>query len=742
VKILGYEVTLSREPQPKNIGKEQGSSAASGAKSYQDYLDENFNTSKKPSVHQIMDMIDTDGTAAMLYSVITFPVLATSWRIDADPEDELVVKDKNGDETITHPQADLAEAAFRNPQHKGGMSTPFSLVLSEMLLALAQGYKFFEIVYKIDDNGNVVFKKLASRDYGSVDILADDTGGFSGVKQTVTKDGKQATVTIDLQYCFLFTNRKDRKKLKGMSNFTAAYKHYINKRKLYFLANQQAQASAINPKSLEEPDGVLDDVRAANLARVDAMAIRPSVSLPFGWKLNVHNPGQTMDMLPYIDHHDSQMARSLLAQMLLLGSTKSSAGGSYALSENHTDLFILSIKSTMMSIEEHINSFLIPKLHDYNFEKPLYSSFRFNDLSDANEKLLREAFNSLVTKGTLPQWITDGIAERVADQLDIEKPDDEEEPDDNDNTTNGTGQKVEQSKSTKVTKLAKSKWWRELTTTESKVNFSSIEKKANDEEAKLIDDLRPVFTDMSKDATTRLKPLLEEKGTKALDGFELKFGDKLQKVMSDHMVSAYSAAKNSAADEIKASAPSNKQKSKELIAEHTKAIVEKQYADMLFNLKTIVTDAVRKNKLSTVQELSVGDILSLIASSFSLFFDEKETLTASSIITTAINIGRDDVFQQFSKDIYAYQYSAILDAKVCQVCLDLDSSVVEEATYYATKWMPPIHFNCRCIWVAIMNDEEDRPGITGLPEAPGGTTEPSLSANNQGVIWHTKMTTK
>jgi len=80
-----------------------------------------------------------------------------------------------------------------------------------------------------------------------------------------------------------------------------------------------------------------------------------------------------------------------------------------------------------------------------------------------------------------------------------------------------------------------------------------------------------------------------------------------------------------------------------------------------------------------------------------------------------------------------YQYSAILDEVVCAVCEDLDSSVVDEATYYSTKWMPPIHFNCRCIWVAIMNDEEDKPDFTGLPDAPGGTTEPSLSHSHEMV---------
>jgi SPP1 gp7 family putative phage head morphogenesis protein len=259
----------------------------------------------------------------------------------------------------------------------------------------------------------------------------------------------------------------------------------------------------------------------------------------------------------------------------------------------------------------------------------------------------------------------------------------------------------------------------------------------------MADELRPVFDRISDDATKRLKPLLDQMGARALDGFELNFADDVRKIMVSHMMDTYSMAKTAAADEIKQKAPANKPKSKDLITEHAQAIVDKQYGDMLFNLKTIVTDAVRKNLLdrnvqpgstSMYTELSLGEVLANIAGMFTSFFEEKvEILTTSSLITTSINIGRDDVFQEYQDDIYAYQYSAILDDVVCPICEDLDGSVVKEAEYFATIWMPPIHFNCRCIWVAIMNDEEDKPPFTGLPDAPGGAVAPSLSRSSKGL---------
>ena len=111
---------------------------------------------------------------------------------------------------------------------------------------------------------------------------------------------------------------------------------------------------------------------------------------------------------------------------------------------------------------------------------------------------------------------------------------------------------------------------------------------------------------------------------------------------------------------------------------------------------------------------------------FDQFYADKEALTTANLVSQAVNLGRDDVFTEYSDKIYGYQYSAILDEAVCAICEDLDASVVTPDDYAATVWIPPIHFNCRCIWVAIMEDETDKPEFTGLPDTPGGATAPLL----------------
>jgi hypothetical protein len=753
----GRQLLLSREKAPsKADGKEQGSSGDPAAGYFP--LERELGSIRNPTINQIMAMIDNDGTAAALYNVMTFPVMASDWHIEPDPEDVIETKNADGTVTRTHPQAEFVENALRDPEHKGGMSTPFSLVVADILLAVAQGYRFFEIVYRINEDGFITFKKVVAREAGEIKILTDDTGGFAGVEQNVRKDGKSQTVKIEIPYCFLYTYKKERNKLKGASAFRAGWYHYDKKHRLYYLQNQQAQVNAMGFKVLEEPEdtGQGADAKKArddNLAAVDKMAVRPSIALPFGWKLQVLQPARGIDLNPGIDGHDVQMARAVLAQGMLLGNQSSNSGGSYALAESHLDLFMLGELALMSTIEEHITSFLISKLIDYNFDTKLYPTFKFNALNDDVTNLLREAFKALVTKGTVPEWITDAISEKVAEQMQIEKPegaDDEADPDDPDNDVPADDDEpapeedppadppVQNAHRHPKKKLAKGEWWRELTAAEAKVKFAKIKKDAETAEDKMKADVKPIFDQLKDDTTKRLKPILQgDNVSKEMEGFTLKFADDLRKTMNTHMVDQYAVAKTTAADEIKKSAPANKQTSKDLMSQHVQSIVDKQYSDLLFNVKTIVTDAVRKNLLDKT-ELAVGDVLTTVLGMFDDFYEDKEILTIGSLITTAINIGRDDVFQKYEAEVYGYQYSAILDEVVCKVCEELDGSVATEAEYYSTKWMPPIHFNCRCIWVAIMNDEEDKPDFTGIPESPGGADAPTLS-NTRAIIKASKI---
>ena len=108
------------------------------------------------------------------------------------------------------------------------------------------------------------------------------------------------------------------------------------------------------------------------------------------------------------------------------------------------------------------------------------------------------------------------------------------------------------------------------------------------------------------------------------------------------------------------------------------------------------------------------------------FVDMAARGTAAANVAGSINEGRAYVFKTKLKDIKVFQYSAVLDRRTCPTCGQLDGAVVEAEEYGATPWHPPIHMNCRCIWVAIGTKQVEAPAVTGIPDVINGLTGPEL----------------
>jgi SPP1 gp7 family putative phage head morphogenesis protein len=191
------------------------------------------------------------------------------------------------------------------------------------------------------------------------------------------------------------------------------------------------------------------------------------------------------------------------------------------------------------------------------------------------------------------------------------------------------------------------------------------------------------------------------------------------------MRQAYDFAKNGAADELKVPAPSTNRDTTALINQSAQSVVDKQFGDLLFVIKSEVLKELRKNTLSETN-LGLSDILGSIGDAFNSFFDSKISLTGAITLAQAVNRGRQDVFEGYRDKIAVYQYSAILDGATCPICEDLDGTTTDYAGYRATKWEPPIHGNCRCLWVGVGSEQTEQPEITGFPDMPGGVSEPRL----------------
>lgn len=697
-----------------DMNNQSGSSISKVVALYNKYLvDPSKHTSLTPK--DFAEMRAKDGTIMALTNLLTLPILASGWDIEPDE-----ANDPDG------AQAEFVKSCLTMTPEQGGMSTPFHLVLADMLRSTYEGWRGFEKVYTLSPDNKIVFKKIVSYPSETLHIDIDEKGDFEGFTQTINGE----PVKIDKRKCVLVTHGKERDWLKGESMLLAAASHYYEKQKFYYLGGLQSQAYALPSRvavanegsNKKEREEVAQDLQ-------DSADLNSAIVLPFGYELKDPSGSAKSDMINFINHHDRQMALSILAQFLSLGSTST---GSYALSKDQTDLFNFIITSIEKNLEYHINAFVIPDLTKYNYEKPSFPKFKFANLTDTTMGVLENVFNQIISNK--PEIITKefaiSIVKKLALQLNI----------DIDEIGYTTEEGATMSRERKACKCSHAefdrkdggensdpKWHRELTSAEQKVNFSNINNKMNTFEQQMLEKSGKIINQMTAEAKKEVETALKDGDRRKAMAYRV--SDKLKSeyhdILEQIMLDAYNYGKTAASGELKQQNIATPADTKRYITDYATSVVEKQASDIEFQVRQAIMSG---NQV----ELALGKIPSTIAEIWAVaetlignWFNTAIATGISAMIASSLNRGRDDIFSTYQEKIKRMQYSAILDGKTCQQCRELDGTVVDYKTYKKSVWQPPIHFGCRCIWVAVMQEEE-LPAITGFQSSYGGYEAPSL----------------
>lgn len=751
------------EPTPKNLTSEIGFAG--------DIVFEGFDREESRvdeiSIKDYRKMLDNDTTVEALYNIFTMSILAATYHIDADSNDEEEV------------QAELVRRNLLEPPHKGGMQTPMNLFIDQSLAAIYEGFALFEKVYEVRD-GRLVLKRLAHRDSTTLTLIRDGDGGFGGTKQRAAdSDGVYHEVIIPAHKCFLFTYGKSRNYLYGRSAFKPLYPRYDKKRRLEYLDSIALQADAIKPKVLRRiTDGVVtDELKRARNKALDVLGRlgkRNSVaSLPYGYELDVLNT-EGRDPHQSIERQNSEMARAFHASVILTATQGSASNvGSYSLSTNQKDLLQTAITGVMRLLEAHINQYLIADLIDLNFAERHYPEFHFDTPDESIISAVFEAFKLLVQKDKVSDDIAAGIEESTATRLGIDleaikkrrqedtendKPTGKENENADDDKDGGSGSDAgkflgEDDKLGEVSPPEPHKHVaidRDLTDVEKRVKFKAIEKWMAEQEASFetaaTEELRKAVANISLDE-------------------EFTLPASYSALLAKQYRTAYNYGKLSAADEQKLPAPVLK---KELRAR------EKQYVDFIINMQTEdVRNIIAGEKLKQPINLADGDdedineeagvpntsgrqdetarnaMLESIGLLTSAWITQAVLGTKGTIVTQGMNDGRDDSFSFFDEDddTSVYQWSARMEANTCPICAELDGKVISANERKTTFQRPPKHINCKCIWTRIsaLNKDYKLPAITGIDnklierlEYIQRTTKAELANTIPGALKYTK----
>lgn len=359
------------------------------------------------TLDQLIFMTRNDGQAKGILNAIKYPVKMARPTVKP-PKDGGGVRETK-----------FIEANLLRPPSDGGMTTPISNIISRMALAVRDGYKVFEKVWEYRE-GQIWLKKLAYRSTLSTTFKYDKHGEITGAKQKVS-----TPIFIDTEWNLdkiaYYVYNAEENPYMGESDFYPVFYHYDKKHKLYAIAHLAYQLNAVPIKIGKHPANIrkedLERFREtlASLGTTISMTVTDTCTVePFEGKRNLG------EYLPMIQHHDSMMSRAFLVQFMNLG--QEGRGGSFALSKDQSNLFLMSLMSLLGEIANVFNTQVIPQLIDWNFGTKKYPQLTFTPFSDTIRSAIMDTYKSLLA-ARFPQVSPEfalKVEEKVAEELGLE----------------------------------------------------------------------------------------------------------------------------------------------------------------------------------------------------------------------------------------------------------------------------------------------------------------------------------
>jgi hypothetical protein len=332
-----------------------------------------------PSVQDLERMLHYDSQARALSNGLSLPLRS------ALPIIEPEKGDKGEQEFATR-------MLFASPQ-EGGMSIPFDVVNAQMCRAITQRISFFEKVWKYDRDGKLVLHKLAYRRPTTCNVIPDSNGTFNGFyQQGFTTDGKffENEYPPEKSLVYIHGSNADNP-LRGESALESAYQDYQNKMKVSLLRYLYLQKFGL-PPTVGKVDA--DSLEEQQKYQKKLQQMAGGVSIVLGPTEQVPTPvlqaaSNVQDFQNTIDYLNTEMARSVQLQQIMLATTGATSSGSYSLSRDQTGMFLQASEARQRELEFVWTNYCIAPAIYYNFgPDAAFPSLKYQPLADEKKQLV------------------------------------------------------------------------------------------------------------------------------------------------------------------------------------------------------------------------------------------------------------------------------------------------------------------------------------------------------------------
>lgn len=359
------------------------------------------------SVNKMKDMLDVDGKAQTLQKVLALPIRQASQNIKRGRAREEV--------------AAFIESALFDPANNGGMSTPMNTVVAQMCNAIVYKKAFFEKVFTRRED-RIIYDKLAWRPPATCTIQRDPkNAAFRGFRQMPLRLEDTEEVVIPAHRAFVYIHGTDVNPLDGKSDFDVTYWCYETKQKIRFLWYSFLEGQSL-PKTIVKNRS---ESEAQRLAK-KVVGLRNGGVVGVGDDTTIdafESSGKGADQFKAaMQWLDAEASGSVLAGFTDLGAAATSGIGSFALSKDQTDFFLMNEQAKSREMEDAINQFVIPDLVKYNFgPNEVSPTFEFGPIAqdDAAPAISLLQAIGVTESPVIPKEFYAELIELVAAHLDL-----------------------------------------------------------------------------------------------------------------------------------------------------------------------------------------------------------------------------------------------------------------------------------------------------------------------------------
>lgn len=274
------------------------------------------------------------------------------------------------------------------------------------------------------------------------------------------------------------------------------------------------------------------------------------------------------------------------------------------------------------------------------------------------------------------------------------------------------------------TKLAAFKPFRELTLAEQRVKFADVSSFFKTHQEKVRGILNEFVAAQKPALMSKLTTALENSDVATVRDLAFTNVASLKSSLKLEAKNALEFGKSQAAGEINKETPSTPA----VLTQTMNAQIDQMVDDYT---STVISDV----KTTALTNLTTGVGVTAAIYGLSQVFDDsvagQDSYVTSTLTGTALNIGREIVFDYNAEDLHALQRSEILDDVTCNICMSIDGATLDEKNPFTS--LTQVHSNCRGIWVAVLNDDSELPTVKDLPKSIKSkfeTTEGVPTVNN------------